>query len=60
MEVREHGEGADELLRLVRRQGGPAEVLELLGRRTGAEAAWIGRGGTVEAVTAGFPRRTAA
>ena len=59
MEVLGHGDGLDELLRLVRRQGTPAEVLGLLGRRTGAEFAWIGRGGTVEAATAGFRRRTA-
>ncbi|WP_221356273.1 helix-turn-helix domain-containing protein [Streptomyces beigongshangae] len=58
MEVPGHGEGVGELLRLVRRRGGPAEVLELLGRRTGAQAAWIGRGGLVEAATAGFPRRS--
>ncbi|MEU9186306.1 helix-turn-helix domain-containing protein [Streptomyces sp. NPDC048484] len=59
MEVLGHGAGLDELLRLVRRQGSPAEVLELLGRRTGAEVAWIGRGGAVRAATAGFPRRLA-
>ncbi|MDQ0777467.1 DNA-binding CsgD family transcriptional regulator [Streptomyces aurantiacus] len=59
MEVLGHGEGLDELLRLVRRQGSPAEVLELLGRRTGANVAWIGRGGAIETATAGFPRRLA-
>ncbi|MFS8199510.1 helix-turn-helix domain-containing protein [Streptomyces sp. CWNU-52B] len=53
-----HGEGLDELLRFVRRQGSPAEVLEMLRRRIGADVAWIGRGGAVEAATAGFPRRT--
>ncbi|MFE9681503.1 helix-turn-helix domain-containing protein [Streptomyces sp. NPDC006285] len=59
MEVLGHGEGVAELLRLVRRQGGPAEVLELLARRTGAHVAWIGREGAVEAASAGFPRRLA-
>ncbi|WP_328496564.1 helix-turn-helix domain-containing protein [Streptomyces sp. NBC_00414] len=53
------GEDVDELLRFVRRQGTPAEVLDWLGRRTGAHVAWIGREGTVEAATAGFPRRLA-
>ncbi|MEW2570258.1 helix-turn-helix domain-containing protein [Streptomyces sp. NPDC047070] len=54
-----HGEDVDELLRLVRRRGTPAEVLDWLGRRTGAHVAWIGREGTVETATAGFPRRIA-
>ncbi|MCW8099084.1 helix-turn-helix domain-containing protein [Streptomyces tauricus] len=54
-----HGEDVDELLRFVRRQGTPAEVLDWLGRRTGAHVAWIGREGAVEAATAGFPRRIA-
>ncbi|WP_307540762.1 helix-turn-helix domain-containing protein [Streptomyces sp. V3I8] len=61
MRALEHGDGADvdELMRLVRRRGTPAQVLEWLGRRTGADVAWIGRGGVVEAATAGFPRRAA-
>ncbi|KAA0932436.1 PucR family transcriptional regulator [Streptomyces apricus] len=46
-------------MRLVRRQGTPAQVLEWLGRRTGAHLAWIGRTGAVEAATAGFPRQAA-
>ncbi|MFH8463423.1 helix-turn-helix domain-containing protein [Streptomyces sp. NPDC017991] len=55
-----HGEDVDELLRLVRRQGSTrAEVLDWLGRRTGAHVAWIGREGAVETATAGFPRRIA-
>ncbi|MGC5562704.1 helix-turn-helix domain-containing protein [Streptomyces sp. FR-108] len=59
VEVAGHGEDVDELLRLVRRRGTPAQVLDWLGRRTGAHVAWIGREGTVEAATAGFPRRIA-
>ncbi|WP_225859423.1 helix-turn-helix domain-containing protein [Streptomyces albicerus] len=59
VEVRGLGEDLDELLRMVRRQGTPAEVLGWLGRRIGADAAWIGRTGAVEAATAGFPRKLA-
>ncbi|MER6131972.1 helix-turn-helix domain-containing protein [Streptomyces sp. BV286] len=57
VEVLGHGEALDELLRLVRRQGTPAQVLGLLARRTGAQAAWIGPGGAVETATAGYPLR---
>ncbi|MGI3197971.1 hypothetical protein ACRJ4W_03415 [Streptomyces sp. GLT-R25] len=34
-------------------------MLRWLGRRIGADVAWIGRQGAVEAATAGFPRRVA-
>ncbi|MFJ6198196.1 hypothetical protein [Micromonospora sp. NPDC092111] len=45
-----------ELLRVVRRQGTLGEVLHWLGRRIGAEVAWVGGTSTVEAATAGFRR----
>ncbi|MCX4909030.1 helix-turn-helix domain-containing protein [Streptomyces sp. NBC_00878] len=59
VEVPGHAEDLDELLRLVRRHGSPAEVLTWLGRRIGADVAWIGCGETIEVATAGFPRRLA-
>ncbi|MGX1907442.1 helix-turn-helix domain-containing protein [Streptomyces phaeochromogenes] len=59
MEALGQAESLDELLRLVRRHGSPTEVLRWLGRRIGADAAWIGRQGAVEAATAGFPRQVA-
>ncbi|MFE9205642.1 helix-turn-helix domain-containing protein [Micromonospora sp. NPDC007230] len=43
---------------MVRRQGSLREVLHWLGRRIGAEVAWIGGTSTVEAATAGFRRTT--
>lgn len=55
MEALGQAESLDELLRLVRRHGSPSEVLRWLGRRIGADVAWIGRQGAVEAATAGFP-----
>jgi hypothetical protein len=51
----EREDGLDELLRVVRRQGAPREVLGWLGRRIGADVAWVGREGAVEAATAAFP-----
>ncbi|MGW7169766.1 helix-turn-helix domain-containing protein [Streptomyces sp. NPDC054884] len=50
-----HGNELDELLRLVRRQRPAEEVLQWLGRRIGAEAAWVGYGGAVDAATPGLP-----
>ncbi|OKI46814.1 helix-turn-helix domain-containing protein [Micromonospora sp. CB01531] len=50
-------EELDELLRVVRRQGSLGEVLHWLGRRIGAEVAWVGGTSTVEAATAGFRRK---
>ncbi|MFJ9245559.1 helix-turn-helix domain-containing protein [Streptomyces sp. NPDC101776] len=41
-------------VRVVRRKGSPGEVLGWLGRRIGAEVAWLGCGGVVDAATAGF------
>ncbi|MDI9886856.1 hypothetical protein QMZ92_21405 [Streptomyces sp. HNM0645] len=49
-----HGTGLDELLRLVRRRS-PASVLAWLGGRIGADVAWVGRTGSVDAATPGFP-----
>ncbi|MGP4046529.1 helix-turn-helix domain-containing protein [Streptomyces sp. 2A115] len=51
----ERGEYLDELLRVVRRHGDPGEVLRWLGPRIGAEAAWVGCRGAVQAATAEFP-----
>ncbi|WP_377272949.1 helix-turn-helix domain-containing protein [Peterkaempfera sp. SMS 1(5)a] len=50
-----YAEDLDELLRVVRRQGSLADVLRWLGRRIGAEAAWLSGRGTVQAATPGFP-----
>ncbi|MEV0226544.1 helix-turn-helix domain-containing protein [Streptomyces sp. NPDC050704] len=65
METWERGADLAELLRVVRRQGAPVEVLRWLGRRIGADVAWIrsgggsgsgvGSGGVVEAATPEFP-----
>lgn len=49
------GDDLDELVRVVRRKGSLGEVLGWLGRRIGADVAWLGRGGVVDAATAGFP-----
>ncbi|WP_432076625.1 helix-turn-helix domain-containing protein [Streptomyces wuyuanensis] len=44
----------DELLRLVRRRS-PVSVLAWLGGRIGADVAWVGRAGAVDAATPDFP-----
>jgi PucR C-terminal helix-turn-helix domain len=53
--ILECAEDLDELLRVVRREDSPREVLRWLGRRIGSEAAWVDGTRTVEAATPGFP-----
>ncbi|WP_190198126.1 PucR family transcriptional regulator [Streptomyces djakartensis] len=48
-------EGLDELLRVVQRDGSQSAVLEWLGRRIGADVAWIGPRGGIDAATPAFP-----
>ncbi|MEU4128486.1 helix-turn-helix domain-containing protein [Streptomyces wuyuanensis] len=49
-----HEAELDELLRVVRRRS-PASVLAWLGGRIGADVAWVGSAGAVDAATPGFP-----
>ncbi|MFE6098327.1 helix-turn-helix domain-containing protein [Streptomyces massasporeus] len=50
----ESQEALDELLRVVQRRRRPADVLEWLGQRSGADAGWFGPDGRVRVATAGF------